>query len=100
MLYTEPRYTRYLAPQPFNALNRSLKFEFGLTLLFPSVSFHHHLPRGGEYCRGALPLPELDVEFTIALAHLPESLHNPRGIVLALAHHGYNGTTGERRRLP
>src|SRR5260370_2491373 len=96
-----PPTTRYLAPKPFNALNRSLKCEFGLTLLLPSLSFHYHLPRSGEDRGGTLSLPELDVEFAIALANLAESLHDPRrGIVLALAHHGYNGTTEKRRCIP
>src|ERR1035437_7870906 len=62
------------------------------------MSFHYHLPRRCKDRCGTLSLPELDVEFAIALAHLAESLHDPRSrIVLALAHYGYHGT---RARTP
>src|SRR5262249_6350307 len=71
-----PPTTRYLAPQRLNALNRSLKLEFGLTPVLPPIGVQDHLPCGGENRRRALALPEFNIERAAAFADFAQTFHH------------------------
>src|SRR5581483_7999650 len=69
---------RYLTPCASNALNSSLKCEFGVTSALHSIGLDHHLPGGGKNRSGTLPLPELHIEPAAALTHFADPLHDHR----------------------
>src|SRR5215469_8453994 len=73
-----PPAMRYLTPCAANALNRSLKCEFGVTPTLHPVRLNYHLPGRGEDGGSPLALPKLHVEAAVALAHFAETFHEER----------------------